>query len=366
MIAALDGVPMVAQGYDQSQVDEYVARMSTLTRQSQAALADVEQRLREAQHRSEQAERALADGATAAGSLSGLGAKVEQTLRLAQEAGDLARGHGHREAEGIVSAAQLEAGDITNRAAADAQAMRSSAETDGARLLGAARDEGAQLVADASRDAGATRALVERETVELRTATVHHVSALRTGADEEIAKLRVTADRDIAQLRAGAARDIETKRAEAAQFNGEAPHRRTRELQALDVELGERRAAAERAEADYHVRAVANSTSLLETAETRARTAEPYARDVFAAADLRVAEAERGATRTVEEARALAAKIVGDAHAEAQRLVRDAVDGAAQSTWRLRQELDDLVRQRDVVTAQVDRMMSGLTGLGAT
>ena len=39
MIAALDGVPMVAQGYDQSQVDEYVARMSTLTRQAQAQFA---------------------------------------------------------------------------------------------------------------------------------------------------------------------------------------------------------------------------------------------------------------------------------------------------------------------------------------
>src|SRR4051794_24682533 len=175
MTAALDGVPLIAQGYDQSQVDEYAARMSTLIRQSQAALADVERRLAEAQHRSQAAERALADGPTAAGALSSLGAKVEQTLRLAQEAGDLARGHGHREAEGIVSAAQLEARDITGRAAAEAQATRSSAEADSAQLLGRAKDEGGQLVADASRDAGATRALAERETVELRTATVHHV-----------------------------------------------------------------------------------------------------------------------------------------------------------------------------------------------
>ena len=86
MTAAVDGVPatesafpMVMRGYDRPQVDEYIARISTMTQQSRAGLADVEQRLREIEHKGQQAERALdaaertlAGGPNAGPSLSGL------------------------------------------------------------------------------------------------------------------------------------------------------------------------------------------------------------------------------------------------------------------------------------------------------
>ena len=56
--------------------------------------------------------------------LSGLGTRVEQILRLAEEQANEHRGEAKRESEGIVSAARLEAREITDKARAEAAAMK--------------------------------------------------------------------------------------------------------------------------------------------------------------------------------------------------------------------------------------------------
>ena len=54
--------------------------------------------------------------------LSGLGTRVEQILRLAEEQANDHRGEAKRESEGIISAARLEAREITDKARAEAAA----------------------------------------------------------------------------------------------------------------------------------------------------------------------------------------------------------------------------------------------------
>src|SRR5215831_13120568 len=85
---------VVLRGYDRAQVDDYVQRLNAGLAQSEAARAEAEQRLNDAVRRGKQAEQALV-GAQAkltdqskaleeAGrpTLSGLGTRVEQILRL--------------------------------------------------------------------------------------------------------------------------------------------------------------------------------------------------------------------------------------------------------------------------------------------
>ena len=88
---------VVLRGYDRPQVDDFVQRLNAALVQSEAARAEAEQRLNEAQRRGRQAEQALTSAQqkltdqnkqieeSSRPTLSGLGTRVEQILRLAEE-----------------------------------------------------------------------------------------------------------------------------------------------------------------------------------------------------------------------------------------------------------------------------------------
>ncbi len=88
---------VVLRGYDRPQVDDFVQRLNAALAQSEAARAEAEQRLNEAQRRSRQTEQALTSAQqkptdqskqieeSSRPTLSGLGTRVEQILRLAEE-----------------------------------------------------------------------------------------------------------------------------------------------------------------------------------------------------------------------------------------------------------------------------------------
>ena len=127
------------RGYDRGQVDGYVQRMTAALTQAEQARAEAEQRMNESQRRLRQAEQRLSSveqkltdtnkqlEENSRPTLSGLGTRVEQILRLAEEQANDHRGEAKREAEGIVSAARLEAREITDKARAEAAAMKATA-----------------------------------------------------------------------------------------------------------------------------------------------------------------------------------------------------------------------------------------------
>src|SRR6266545_274837 len=112
---------VVLRGYDRTQVDDAVQRLATNLNKAEMARVEAEQRLNEAQRRLRQAEQRistveqkLTDSTkqleeNRKPTLSGLGTRVEQILRLAEEQANDHRGDAKRESEGILSAARLEA-----------------------------------------------------------------------------------------------------------------------------------------------------------------------------------------------------------------------------------------------------------------
>src|SRR2546430_17085642 len=87
-------------------------------RQAEQRLSSIEQKLTDTNKQLEENSRPT---------LSGLGTRVEQILRLAEEQANDHRGEAKREAEGIVSAARLEAREITDEGRAQARAMKATA-----------------------------------------------------------------------------------------------------------------------------------------------------------------------------------------------------------------------------------------------
>ncbi len=138
---------------------------------------------------------------------------------------------------------------------------------------------------------------------------------------------------------------------------------RDKELQALSLELAERREKSEREEGQRHAAAVAGTNKLVAEAEGRARAAEERSKEIEQRAEARRVEAERHATDTIEKAKALADKTVNDARSEAHRVLSEARSEAEMTTGAARREVEDLTRQKNAVTAQLGQMLSGLAGI---
>src|SRR5437764_11959943 len=100
---------------------------------------EAQRRLRQAEQRLNSVEQKLTDTnkqleENSRPTLSGLGTRVEQILRLAEEQANDHRGEAKREAEGIVSAARLEGREITDEARAAAAAVTATAVRDASTL----------------------------------------------------------------------------------------------------------------------------------------------------------------------------------------------------------------------------------------
>src|SRR6185369_4716017 len=158
---------VVLRGYDRPQVDDFVQRLNAALAQSEAARAEAEQRLGEAQRRHRAADQAKQLEESSRPTLSGLGTRVEQILRLAEEQANEHRGETKRDAEGIVSGSRLEAREITDKARAEAAAMKASAERDASNLRTVAEREAAEVRVQARREADTLRGDADRDTKQL-------------------------------------------------------------------------------------------------------------------------------------------------------------------------------------------------------
>src|ERR1700760_3113301 len=148
----------VMRGYDRHQVDEHIRQIEAEVRQ----------------HRQIQEQERP--------TYSGLGARIEQLLRLAEE-----------QATELVQAARSEANEIKAAAKVDAAELRAGAE-----------NEGAELRANAKRETDDLRGAAEREADSIRTTARREADELTNTTEREVAKLRATADHEVADKRAGA------------------------------------------------------------------------------------------------------------------------------------------------------------------
>jgi len=128
----------VMRGYDRHQVDEHIRQIETEVRQHREQTQGLRQQLTDAHRQIQEQERPT---------YSGLGARIEQLLRLAEE-----------QATELVQAARSEANEI-----------KAAAKVDAAEFRAAAENEATELRANAKRETDDLRGAAEREADSIRT-----------------------------------------------------------------------------------------------------------------------------------------------------------------------------------------------------
>ena len=171
----------VMRGYDQHQVDEYLNQSDAEMRQHRDQVQALQQELSDAHRQLREQERPT---------YSGLGSRIEQLLRLAEE-----------QATEIVGESRSAANELTAAAKVDAAELRAAAENEAAELRANAKRETDEQRASAEREADAIKTGARREADELTSTTEREVAKLRATADHEVAEKRAAIERDIAKLR---------------------------------------------------------------------------------------------------------------------------------------------------------------------
>src|SRR6201993_3582519 len=144
----------VMRGYDPHQVDEHIRQLANEVRRHQEDALGARRELQDAQRQIQEQERPT---------YSGLGARIEQLLRLAEE-----------QATELVQAARSEANEI-----------KAAAKVDGAELRAAAENEAAELRANAKRESDDVRGAAEREADSIRTASRREADELTSTTERE-------------------------------------------------------------------------------------------------------------------------------------------------------------------------------------
>src|SRR5580700_3628168 len=146
----------VMRGYDRQQVDEHIRQIEADVRQHREQAQAIQRELSEARRQNHERERPT---------YSGLGIRIEQLLRLAEE-----------QATELVQAARSEASQIKAAAGADAAGLRAEAE-----------NQARELRANAKRDTDDLRGAAEREAESIRTTVGREAGELTSTTEREVA-----------------------------------------------------------------------------------------------------------------------------------------------------------------------------------
>src|SRR5919199_2172006 len=127
-------------GYDKTQVDERVAALEGALRDARARVEELDARSMKLSGEVSEAHRQLRE--VERPSYSGLGARIEQLLRLAEE-----------QASDVIAAATKDADDALAQARLEAAQTRPTAQTEASELLAAAARESAEVRQSATTEA---------------------------------------------------------------------------------------------------------------------------------------------------------------------------------------------------------------------
>ena len=157
----------VMRGYDPHQVDEYFKQLDGEVRQHREQVQALQQELSDAHRQIREQERPT---------YAGLGSRIEQLLRLAEE----------------------QATEIAQEARSAANELNAAAKVDAAEVRAAAENEAGELRANAKRETDELRASAEREADAIKTGARREADELTSTTEREVAKLRATADHEVA------------------------------------------------------------------------------------------------------------------------------------------------------------------------
>ena len=352
-------------GYDKTQVDERVTALEGALRDARARVEELDARAMKLAGEVSEAHRQLRE--VERPSYSGLGARIEQLLRLAEEQASDVIAAATKDADESLAQARVEAAQMRAAAQTESAEMTASAQRESTEVRSNATTEAEEIVATATRKAEETLAVAEREAAKLRSMADRETSDKRTAVERELARLRATAEREVTELRAGAKREVDEMRTSAkrdademraaASTLHEETRARVEQLSSdLEVKLAARREEAERLDAERHDQAVAQATQLVAEAEQRAAAAEQRAAKAVEQAESVRRDADEHAKGLLGTARRNAEQILGEARQHADKVMSEAKAEAERTRRAAQRQVDELVRQRDSITGHLDQL----------
>ena len=138
---------------------------------------------------------------------AGLGTKLENTLRVAEEQSTRLIAQADIDAEKLRASVQQEVDAQRSDAAETAERLVEDAQAQADRILTGAREEADAIVSRATADAEATTQEAMREAAAIRGAVATEVAETRAAGRREVASLRAEAEREVAELRFGVAEE---------------------------------------------------------------------------------------------------------------------------------------------------------------
>ncbi|MDA1362925.1 hypothetical protein O1R50_25145 [Glycomyces luteolus] len=357
------------RGYDRQQVDEFTTRLYQNIKDqeqyrddAQSALEATEQQLRRAEERIMDLERRVAEQAALFAevevpTLSGLGARVEKVLRAAEQDAAVEREDAKRQAVSMLNEARAEAEVRIRNARSEASEMTASAERDVTEIRARAVNETTEMRENARRNHELAVADVRREAQTAQSQTRSEAEKLRSQAEREIAVRRATAEREVAELRAIAVREADEQRSAASSLVAETAEHRKKRTEEHAMAEAERRERAQKIEADRLQQALATAQRIVAEAEERLVLAEERARSAENRTLERREEVDLQAKGTLDRAVEQARAIKAESEKEAARVRSSAEERAAEYVHPLVEEVEALMRQRDIAS-------SNLTDLG--
>src|ERR1700685_2987833 len=161
----------VMRGFDPHQVNEHLKQLDDQLRQRSDDFQALQLELTDAHRQPQKQERPT---------YAGLGSRIEQLLRLAEE----------------------QATEIVQEARSAANELNAAAKVEAAELRAATENEAAELRALAKRETDDQRSSAEREADGIRTGARREADELTSTTEREVAKVRATADHEVAEKRA--------------------------------------------------------------------------------------------------------------------------------------------------------------------
>ncbi len=365
------------RGYKRSEVDEALGELRGELIKANKDRARAFEDLKKAQE--ELAGLSATARESSSPSYSGLGGRLEATLRIAEEQAtriisqadidaDLIHDRAKRESEELLQQARQDAKRLVDDATSQATATLTEAQTTAEAMLADATEEAERTKQEAVEDAATIRGQVSTEAAKMRASAKREVDALRAETEREIAEKKVVADRELGEakrLRAELEREIEVERAtheltlrkiheeaalakttmerDVAEKTAELRlmnEKQEEQLQAaadraradLDMELAARRHEAEKEVLSAHQKAVElnesfqhEATQQLDDTKARLRQVRDDHKKISAAiTELTThgkADAEKKNREVIADAEKKAAAIISDAEAQAEEKI---------------------------------------------
>lgn len=258
------GFDVALRGYDRRQVDDYLAQLeselATLRHERESAgdrVGMLEQRLEQLQVELQTAQRQVTEFEP---SYAGLGARVENILRLAEE---------------------------------EAKSLRADALANGDRVRAKAEEDARRMRADGEREAREVVGAADREAGQRRAAALAEAEALRTEAGKDAAAVRAEAASELEEARAKAAQAAKDFETTLSRRRDQAEQELSTRLAEVERRLAETNEAADAVKRDadnYRAENERRAAGILESAK---REAEALVTDATAKATRQKSEVER-------------------------------------------------------------------------